>query len=146
MADADRGDLAFLPKDWLPHLGAVPGLDGIFYANVFVARENSGTSQPRTKQLEKENVYRLATFLHSTGELQDVLETDGCIITTSQLNEYMNRGDHPILAPMELCVYPLWVHRVEASNTQAGKVGQVVLFVVILLTNLHRVTSGSSSY
>ena len=38
-------------------------------------------------------------------------------ITTSTLEDYMHRGEHPILAPMSYQTYAMWVFRVELSPT-----------------------------
>ena len=41
------------------------------------------------------------------------------VVTTSTLEDWLHRGDHPILAPMSLYVYAMWVFRVE----KPGRIG-----------------------
>ena len=121
-AHADHGRYSFLPKEWTRCRdrgeGAVAGPDGTVYASVALAQEAFLASQSMQKYVEKEDLSRMVNFLHSTDEMQDTLEVDGCIVTTNQLDDYLNRGDHPLLAPMTLYVYSMWVHRVEAHSTE----------------------------
>ena len=39
-----------------------------------------------------------------------------CVVTTSTLEDWLHRGDHPTLAPMSLAVYAMWVYRIEKPN------------------------------
>ena len=65
------------------------------------------------KHLPAEDMSRLRAFCYSTSDVQEVLEVDGAVVTTSQLDGYNNRGGRPLLAPLTLYVYAMWVSRVE---------------------------------
>jgi hypothetical protein len=43
------------------------------------------------------------------------------VITTSTLEDWLNRGDHPILKPMSLQVYCMWVYRIEKPHRNPGQ-------------------------
>ena len=74
-------------------------------------------SQATDKHLPAEDMSRLRDFFYSTDEVQEVLEVDGAVVTTNQLDGYNKRGDHPLLAPMTLYVYSMWVSRVELKES-----------------------------
>ena len=106
IAHADRGGLALLPKTWRPMEGKkAQGPDGTAYETVGRAQEAFLASQAMDKHLPAEGISRLRDFFYSTDEVQEVLEVDGAVVTTNQLDDYNNRGDHPLLAPMTLYVY-----------------------------------------
>ena len=44
---------------------------------------------------------------------QEVVELDGAIVTTNQLDDYVYRGNHPLVKHMTLYVYSMWVYRAE---------------------------------
>ena len=115
MVHADRGSLNFLPKDWLRVDGSkVRGPDGTLYASVRLAQEAYLASQSMDRHVPTEDLTTLVNFLHSAeDEAEELLEVDGVVVTTNQLDDYNHRGDHPLLAPMTLYVYSMWVHRVE---------------------------------
>ena len=70
------------------------------------------------RHVPTEDLTTLVKFLHSAeDEAEELLEVDGVVVTTNQLDDYNHRGDHPLLAPMTLYVYSMWVHRVEAVQT-----------------------------
>ena len=120
LVHADRGSFTFLPKDWLRVAdNKVRGPDDTLYASVRLAQEAFLASQSMDRQLESEDLTTLVKFLHSAEYDQEELEIDGAVVTTNQLDDYNHRGDHPLLAPMTLYVYSLWVHRVEAIETCA---------------------------
>ena len=73
-----------------------------------------------------EDISKLRDFFYATDEIQEVLEVDGVVVTTNQLDDYNNRGDHPLLAPLTLYVYSMWISRVELRPPTA-KNRQVVL-------------------
>ena len=79
-----------------------------------------------SKHLPAEDISRLRDFSHSADEIQEVLEVDGAVATTNQLDDYNNRGDHPLLAPMTLYVYSMRVSRVELK-TSTERNRQVVI-------------------
>ena len=43
-----------------------------------------------------------------------------CVVTTSTLEDWLHRGDHPVLAPMSLAVYAMWVFRVEKPHKKSA--------------------------
>ena len=44
---------------------------------------------------------------------QEVVELDGAIVTTNQLDDYVYRGNHPLVKHMTLYVYSMWVYKAE---------------------------------
>ena len=89
------------------------------------AQETFLASQAMDKHLPAEDMSRLRDFVYSTDEVQEVLEVDGAVATTNQLDDY-NRGGHPLSAPMTLYVYSMRVSRVELkTSTETNR--QVVI-------------------
>ena len=43
-----------------------------------------------------------------------------CVVTTSTLEDWLHRGDHPVLAPMSLAVYAMWVFRIEKPHKKSA--------------------------
>ena len=78
------------------------------------------------KHLPADDMSRLRDFFYSTDDVQAVLEVGGAAVTTGQLDDYNNRGGHPLLAPMTLYVYSMWVSRVELK-TSTERNRQVVI-------------------
>ncbi|CAE7805372.1 unnamed protein product [Symbiodinium sp. CCMP2592] len=46
---------------------------------------------------------------------------NGLVVTTSSLEDYLFRGDHPLVRDMSWSPYGMWVYRVELPPTLAGK-------------------------
>ena len=86
----------------------VEGPDGTLYESVGKAQEAFLASQSMSKHLPPDDISKLRDFFYSADEIQEVLEVDGAVVTTNQLDDYNNRGDHPLLAPMTLYVYSMW--------------------------------------
>ena len=117
MVHADRGKLAYLPKEWRPFgQDKVQGPDGTIYASVALAQEAYLATNAMEKQLESHEVKSLAEFMHSADNALETLEVDGVVVTTNQLDDYNHRGNHPVLAPMTLYVYSMWVYRAEKKD------------------------------
>ena len=72
------------------------------------------------KHLGSHELKSLVEFMHSAHGVQELLEVDGVVVTTKQLDDYNHRGDHPVLAPMTLYVYSMWVYRVEKKDSKDG--------------------------
>ena len=117
MVHADRGRLAYLPKEWraFGHK-KVQGPDGTIYENVASAQEAYLAMHSMEKHLESHEVKSLVEFMHSADDVQERLEVDGVVVTTNQLDDYNHRGNHPVLAPMTLYVYSMWVYRAEKKD------------------------------
>ena len=49
-----------------------------------------------------------------------MLEVNGAIVTANQLDDYIHRGDHPVLLHMSLYVYSCWVFRVLKEQQNDG--------------------------
>ena len=47
---------------------------------------------------------------------------NGILVTTNQIDDYINRGDHPLLSPLSLYVYSMWVSRVEKHHSNDKQV------------------------
>ena len=108
MVHADRGRLAYLPKEWRAcgH-NKVQGPDGTIYASVALAQEAYLATNAMEKHLESHEVKSLVEFMHSADNALETLEVDGVVVTTNQLDDYNHRGNHPVLAPMTLYVYSM---------------------------------------
>jgi len=46
-------------------------------------------------------------------------EAQRFVVTTSTLEDWLHRGDHPILAPMSFQVYAMWLFRIEKPQVRA---------------------------
>ncbi len=115
---ADRGSFVLLPKTWhAVHGKRVQGPDGSVYENVAEAQEAFLASQAIDKHIPAEDIAMIRDFFYAADEVQEILEVDGTVVTTSQLDDYNNRGQHPLLAPMTLYVYSMWVSRVEKKQS-----------------------------
>ena len=68
----------------------VEGPDGTDYETVGKAQEAFLASQAMDKHLPAEDMSRLRDFFYSTDEVQEVLEVDGVVVTTNQLDDYNN--------------------------------------------------------
>ena len=143
LAYADRGGVALLPKDWQPiRGGAVRGPDGSMYQNVKAAQGAFLASQAMHRHMDVDDISKLADFFFKADEEQECLEVDGAVVTTNQLDDYNNRSAHPLLAPMTLYVYSMWVSRVELTKNiwRAGR----WLFRSVLRTNWPQHMANSS--
>ena len=101
-------------------------------------KKPSWPRRPWDKHLPADDMSRLRDFFYSTDEVQEVLEVDGAVVTTHQLDDYTNRGDHPLLAPMTLYVYSMRVSRVELKTSTERNRQVVTAF--FQSTSLPRVT------
>ena len=65
----------------------------------------------------------LQHFLNDCCSEKEERAGDGerCVVTTSTLEDWLYRGSHPILAPMSLQVYCMWVYRIEKPPWNPGK-------------------------
>ena len=66
----------------------------------------------------------LQKFVNSCGtESEEREDAEGTrfVLTTSTVEDYLFRGDHPILAPMSLQVYCMWAYRIEKPRSAARK-------------------------
>ena len=66
----------------------------------------------------------LQRFLRDHCSEAEQREEDGTRfnVTTSTLEDWLHRGDHPVLAPMNLLVYAMWVFRIEKPAWRPDKV------------------------
>ena len=115
MVHAVRGKLDYLPTDWVLDGETVKAPDGSIYDSVHHAQEAFFASQAMLKHVADGDLKALLAFLNASDVNQEVLEVDGAIVTSNQLDDYNYRGEHPLLAPMSLYVYSMWVHKVERS-------------------------------
>ena len=90
------------------------------------AREAFLASQAIEQHIPAKDISNLGNFFYETDGVQEVLQIDGAVVTTNPLDNDNNRGEHPLLAPMSLHVYSMWVSRVEQMPVSAEN-RQVVL-------------------
>ena len=71
------------------------------------AQSNWGEAQKQLTFLQK--------FLndHCSESVENEEQQQRTVVTTSTLEDWLFRGDHPILAPMSFEVYCMWVFRIE---------------------------------
>ena len=69
------------------------------YENVEKAQEAFLASQAIEQHIPAEDIAKLRDFFFSTDDVQEVMEIDGAVVTTNQLDDYNNRGEHALLAP-----------------------------------------------
>ena len=66
----------------------------------------------------KQVISFLEKFLQDSGAEREERKKGGdrVVVTTSSLEDWLFRGEHPLLAPMSLYVYSMWVYRVEKAS------------------------------
>ena len=115
MAYAHRGLLSLLPKGWRSHEGGVLSPNDEWFDSPQEAYKSYLVTHQCEKALTEEelrNLVNLAQQNFNQVAQGDLLEVDGAVVTANQLDDYIHRGDHPVMLHMSLYVYSCWVFRI----------------------------------
>ena len=115
MAYAHRGLLSLLPKGWRSHEGGVLSPNDEWFDSPQEAYKSYLVTHQCEKALTEEELRDLVNLaqqnLNQVAQ-GDLLEVDGAVVTANQLDDYIHRGDHPVMLHMSLYVYSCWVFRI----------------------------------
>ena len=100
------------------------GPNGELYEDLHAAYEHDIAAKAANTGVAQNRVALdfLQRFLKDSCSETEQREDNGTrfAVTTSTLEDWLHRGDHPILAPMSLLVYAMWVFRVEKPRWCPG--------------------------
>ena len=119
MAYAHRGLLSLLPKGWRHHEGGVFSPDDDWFATPQEAYKAFLVQHQVEKILTDEELQHLVETARKNLSYEndtELIEVNGAIVTANQLDDYIHRGDDPVLRDMSLYVYSAWIWRVEKNQ------------------------------
>ena len=123
MAYAHRGLLSLMPAGWTQDGHHVMSPEGERYDSAQEAYKSYLVTHQCEKILTDDELKTLVDIAqHNVGTAAggDLLEVNGAIVTANQLDDYIHRGDHPVLLHMSLYVYSCWVFRVLKEQQNDG--------------------------
>ena len=115
MAYAHRGLLSLMPKGWRSHEGGVLSPDDEWFASAQEAYKSYLVTHQCEKALSEEELRSLVQVAQHNFDKDvqgELIEVDGAVVTANQLDDYIHRGEHPVLLHMSLYVYSCWVFRI----------------------------------
>ena len=115
LAIAHRGCMVFLPKNWRrrPSDNAILAPDGSVYDSDASALAAHYQTESIARTVTTADMQQLVDFTQNQNGDATTMEVNGAIVTTNQLDDYIHRGQHPLLKDLCLYVYSMYVHRVE---------------------------------